>query len=215
MDLQIRWHHIIYAILTSFDLLFNFLLVPQVLIFLFSFIAMLEILKSMWMSKGTTVEQGSKVYRYIVIYSHKTFWSDMLCSCAAYSRRSALLFVHNRYTAALLCMASSIEFVSMTQWIMLAKARELICWIQGSSFLYCDATTCFMEGIQSTVERSLFLFLQKGCVCIYSEACNQILKCPCTVCNTWSDIYTHAHTMTVFYMIYGLVSFCCIKCIAE
>lgn len=73
MDLQIRWHHIIYAMLTSFDLFFNFLVVPQVLIFLFSFIAMLEILKSMWMSKGTTVEQGSKVYRYIVIYSHKTF----------------------------------------------------------------------------------------------------------------------------------------------
>lgn len=85
-------------------------------------------------------------------------------------------------------MASSIEFVSMTQWIMLAKARELICWIQRSSFLYCDATTCFMEGILST-ERSLFL--QKGCVCIYRKVCNQILKCPCTVCNAGSDACSH------------------------
>lgn len=122
----------------------------------------------------------------------------ILCSCATYSCRIPQLFVHNRYTAALLCMASSIEFVSMTQWIIFAKARELICWIQGSFFLYCEATTCFMERIQSTVERSLFLFLQKGCVCIYREACNQILKCPCTVCSAWSDIYTDAHTQWPF-----------------
>lgn len=34
--------------------------------FFFLLTAMLEILKLMWMSKGTTVEQESKVYRYIV-----------------------------------------------------------------------------------------------------------------------------------------------------
>lgn len=53
-------------------------------------------------------------------------------------------------------------------------------------------------------------FYRKG-VCIYRKVCNQILKCPCTVCNAGSDIYMHAHTMTVLCMINGVISFSRIK----
>lgn len=76
---------------------------------------MLEILKSMWMSKGTTVEQGSKVYRYIDVFPLKSF-------CVVLPQKAVGLCLLSSFdVASLVRSAISIKFVHVTQRVILAK----------------------------------------------------------------------------------------------
>lgn len=146
MDLQIRWHHCDEFVWfhSNFYLNWDF---GWAKVFIFSLSAMLEILKLMWMSKGTTVEQGSKVYRYIVFYW--TLKSHFLYIC---HRKLLCCVIHYHLMQHL--------WYGYFHWV--SQGYMLMCWIQWCSCLYCDANTCFMEGI--LVAWTEPIFTERVCV---------------------------------------------------
>lgn len=195
MDLQIRWRH---CDEPSWHLLI-LQAVPLFSIPVFSFTVTLETLKSMWISKGTTAERGSKVYRYIVVSSHQTY-------------SFLLSFVHNTYTATHVmygifhwtCLRDPMDYVSQGQRVNLLDTEKLFPILWRNHVFHGRNPVDWTEPI----------FTERVCVFIGRRVTKYWIALV-LFCSTGSEIYTHAHTMTVPCMIYVFVAVCHIKCVAE